>query len=74
MKGGELMNSNLLKSKFQEFGMTQSDVAKAIGMSPSRLNAKINSYAGAQFSLGEVQSLKRLLQLESGQVDKIFFT
>lgn len=67
------MNADLLKGKMREAAMTQEYVAKEIGVSLSRFNAKVNGTAGAEFSLGEVQALKKLFCLDARQVDKIFF-
>lgn len=68
------MNKDALKGQIRSYGMTQSDVAKKIGISLSRLNAKINETDGAEFLLGEIIELKKLLHLDSEQIDKIFFT
>ncbi len=68
------MNVNMLKGKIRENDMTQEDVANKIGLSLSRFNAKLNETGGAEFSLGEVQSMKKLFNLQSDQVDQIFFT
>ena len=68
------MNANLLKGKLREKNMTQQDVANAIGMSLSRFNAKINNTDGAEFSLGEICSLKVLFCLDAAQIDQIFFS
>lgn len=67
------MNKDMLKGQIRSLGMTQGDVAEKIGVSLSRLNAKINETDGAEFSLGEVRSLKELLHLNPDQVDNIFF-
>ena len=67
------MNANLLKGKMMERGMTQEEVAKKIGISPSRFNAKPNETGGAEFSLGEAKSLIELFRLSPKQVDQIFF-
>ena len=67
------MNKDLLKGQIRSLGMTQSDVAEKIGISLSRFNAKINETDGAEFSLGEVQALKELLQLNPDKVNQIFF-
>jgi DNA-binding XRE family transcriptional regulator len=64
----------MLKGQIRSLGMTQGDVAEKIGVSLSRFNAKINETDGAEFSLGEVQALKGLLNLNSEQVDQIFFS
>ena len=67
------MNANLLKGKMVEQGMTQEEVAKKIGISLSRFNAKLNETGGAEFSLGEAKSLIELFCLSPKQVDQIFF-
>ena len=67
------MNSDLIKGKIREHGMTQSDLAEQIGLSLSRFNAKLNETAGAEFSLGEVQAMVRILQLSKDQIEQIFF-
>lgn len=68
------MNSNILKGKMREREMTQNAVASKIGMSLSRFNAKLNNSDGAEFSLGEIRSLKELFSLDASQVDQIFFS
>ena len=67
------MNSNLLKAKLAENGLTQCDAAGEIGVSLSRFNAKINAADGAEFTLGEVRALKKLLNLSADNTDEIFF-
>lgn len=67
------MNSDILKGKMKEERMTQKDVAEAIGISLSRFNAKLNNKGDAEFSLGEIRSIKELLSLNPVQVDQIFF-
>lgn len=67
------MNTNLLKGKMMEQGMTQEEVAKKIGISLSRFNAKLNETGGAEFSLGELKSLVELFRLTPKQLDQIFF-
>lgn len=67
------MNTNLLKGKLRELGLTQADAASELGVSLSRFNAKLNKREGAEFSLGELKALKVLLDLTGEQVDQIFF-
>ena len=67
------MNTNLLKGKMREKGLTQEAVAVRMGVSLSRFNAKLNERAGAEFSLGEVQTLRRMLDLTAKQTEQIFF-
>lgn len=66
------MNSDLIKGKIRELGMTQSDLAEKMGLSLSRFNAKLNETAGAEFSLGEAQAIIRILQLSKDQIEEIF--
>lgn len=68
------MNADRLKGEIRANGMTQETIAAKIGISLSRFNAKLNSTGGAEFSLGEVQAIKRSLRLTPNQVDDIFFT
>lgn len=67
------MDANKLKGCIRTYGMTQDAVAKSIGLSLSRLNAKINGTAGAEFTLGEIRALKELLDLSAEQTAEIFF-
>lgn len=67
------MNGDLLKGEIRAKAMTQEDVARNIGVSLSRFNAKLNNTNGAEFSLGEVRAIKDLLGLTSYKVDLIFF-
>ena len=67
------MNSALLKGKMKENSMTQGQLADKVGISLSRFNAKLNKTSGAEFTLGEVLAIKRVLNLDSEMVDRIFF-
>lgn len=65
------MRINLLKAKLVEHGMTQEDVAKSMKISLSAFNSKVNG--ATEFSLGELQKLKVLLDLSADDIDTIFF-
>ena len=67
------MNIDLLKGEIKSHGMTQEDVAKKIGLSLSRFNAKLNNTNGAEFSLGEAMAMIKLFSLDPARVDQIFF-
>ena len=67
------MNINLLKGKMREKALTQEAVAGKMGLSLSRFNAKLNERGGAEFSLGEVQALRGILNLTAKQTEQIFF-
>ncbi len=65
-----MINSRLLKAAIVEKGMTQSDVAKKIGISYQSLSDKINNKTN--FRVDEVTMLCAVLGIESKR-DKIFF-
>lgn len=67
------MNADLLKDEIKAHGMTQEEVAKKIGISLSRFNAKLNNTDGAEFSLGEARSIINLFSLDPTRIDQIFF-
>ena len=60
-------------SKMKLFGDTQQILADALGMSLSRLNAKINETDGAEFTQSEITAIKIRYHLTAEEVDLIFF-
>lgn len=67
------MNKNMLVSKMKLFGDTQEDLAKYIGISLQRFNAKLNETGGAEFTQGEIQKIKEKYNLTCEDLDDIFF-
>ena len=67
------MNKNMFVSKMKLFGDTQQILADAMGMSLSRLNAKINEINGAQFRKNEIAFIRNRWHLTPEEVDQIFF-
>lgn len=67
------MNKNKLISVMKLHGDTQESLAEVIGISLSRLNAKINETGGAEFTMGEIRIIKIRYNLTSQEVDEIFF-
>ena len=66
------MNANLLKAKMKEFGDTQVVLAAALGISRSRLTAKINGIA--DFRQNEILFIKYRYALTAADINLIFFT
>ena len=66
------MNEALLRSQMVKNGDTQDTLAAAMGISLSRLNAKINSNK-AEFRQNEILFIKRRYNLSPEEVDAIFF-
>ena len=67
------MNKNMFVSKMKLFGDTQEVLAKALGISLSRLNAKINETDGAEFKQNEIRFFRNRWCLTPEEVDQIFF-
>ena len=67
------MNKNAFVSKMKLFGDTQASVADALGLSVSRINAKINETDGAQFRQSEIAFFRERWKLTPEEVDNIFF-
>lgn len=66
------MNINLLKGHIRAAGLTQEGVADKMGVSLSRLNAKLNERGGACFDLNELLDLRRILALSDKAFCAIF--
>lgn len=64
---------NKLESKMALKGDTQSSLATGIGLSRSRLNAKINGKNGAEFSRSEMVKIQERYQLSPEEAGDIFF-
>lgn len=65
------MNKKRLVLLMRRHGDRQSDLAEAIGLSRSRLSAKINSKAS--FTQPEILAIKRRYRLSGQELDEIFF-
>lgn len=67
------MNSQLFKSYMRRHDRTQATLAKDLGLSLSRLNAKINATNGADFTQTEISEISRLWKLTAEELRQIFF-
>ena len=67
------MNKNMFVSKMKLFGDTQEILAMALGVSLTRLNAKINETDGAEFWQHEIKFFRDRWHLTTEEVDQIFF-
>lgn len=72
-KGGEILNSLLLKSKMTLFGDNTSKLSEALGISTTRTCAKINAKNGAQFTQKEIKVIKDRYELTDNEIVEIFF-
>lgn len=66
------MNKALLHSFMVRHGDTQLTLAMAMGISLSRMNAKINNKS-AEFTQSEILFIKNRYKLTATDVDEIFF-
>ena len=68
------MNERLLKSHLAKRGDTQADLANAMGISLSRLNAKINGTRGAEFTQTEISFIAERYGLSAKETVHVFFS
>lgn len=75
LEGGGVnrLKKNIFVSKMKLFDDTNESLAKYMGISRSRLNAKINETGGAEFTQGEIQKIKDKYNLSNDEVNAIFF-
>lgn len=67
------MNKALLNSHMAKFQDTQKSLAKAMGISTSRLNAKINEANGAAFTQTEMAFIIGRYGISNDEACEIFF-
>lgn len=67
------MNKLLLKSHMAKRGDTQSVLAESMGLSLSRLNAKINGTGGAEFTQSEIAFISERYKLSGSETMRVFF-
>jgi len=67
------MNKRELDAVMSRYGDTQTSLANAIGISRTRLNAKINETNNATFTQPEISQIRSRYKLTPEEVDKIFF-
>lgn len=68
-----MINKDELKSAMAKYGDTQTALANAMGISLSRLNAKINETNGASFWQTEIAFIQLRYNLNAKQLKEIFF-
>lgn len=69
----EVVQKNMFISKMKLYGDTQASLADALECSTSRLNAKINSTDGADFTKKEMEKIRIRYQLTDQEFLDIFF-
>lgn len=67
------MDINKLKSKMVLYGDNGGDLANYLNISRSTLSSKMNETNGSEFTQGEIQKIKERYDLNSKEVDEIFF-
>jgi len=68
------VNKKLLISKMKFYGDIYNDLAQYLGISLSRVTAKINETSGAEFNQGEIRKIRNRYKLSDEEVISIFFT
>lgn len=67
------MDKKLLKAEMVLHGDTNQTLGDAIGISASRLSAKINETNGAEFTKGEIEGIRARYGLSNDKLLAIFF-
>lgn len=67
------MNKRELRAVMARAGDTQSSLAEEMGISLSRLNAKINCTNGAEFTQNEIAFIAERYDLKPNDIIHIFF-
>lgn len=71
--GGDTLNSQKLKGFIVANDVSQKNLADAMGISLSRLNAKINKSSGAEFTQSEIAFIKKRYKMTDAEITDIFF-
>ena len=66
-----MVNTNKIRGKIMEKGMTIGKTAELIGVSPSTLGRKLKNHA--DMTLGEVEKLCSVLDIPREQILSVFF-
>ena len=66
-----MINTNKIKGRMRELGITQADVAKALNIAQPTANQKINN--SRPFDLEEAEKLAILLKIDSADFGTYFF-
>lgn len=68
-----MVNTNAIKAYIKLKGITQSILAKNVGMDPATLSRKLNNSAGENLTVLEAEKISDALDIERGQRGSIFF-
>lgn len=66
-----MVNTNKIRGRIMEQGLTIGSLASIIGISPSTLGRKIKNHA--DMTLGEVESIRDILKIPPERVVEYFF-
>lgn len=67
-----MINSNKIKGRMVELGITQKDVAHELQIAPPTVSQKINNVR--PMNLDEADKLARLLEIQTGEFGEYFFS
>lgn len=67
-----MVNTNKLRGKIVECGLSTAEVAEAIGINPATFYRKLNENGGT-FLIREADAISKVLNLTASEVNAIFF-
>lgn len=62
-----------IKAQLKRAGMTQTDLARSVGVDPSTLNRKINNAEGETLTVKEAARIAETLKIPRDMLTNIFF-
>ena len=68
-----MINTREIKAQLKRVGMTQTELAKNIGVDPSTLNRKINNAEGENLTVKEATKIAESLEIPREMLTSIFF-
>lgn len=71
MKGGDSVNTNLLKAEMVKRGINGQNLSSQIGISESAFYRKLNGTS--EFTINEMKDIARVLNMDHEAIIEVFF-
>lgn len=68
-----MIKKNLVQAHLKQVKMTQSELAKKMGINPTTLSIKLNDEKGKRLTVNEATKIACILKIDRSQLTDIFF-
>lgn len=68
-----MIKKNLVQAHLKQVKMTQSELAKEMGINPATLSVKLNDEKGERMTVNEATKIAHILKIDRSQLTDIFF-